>query len=520
LESTQVRFDYSDVPTIWRYSQCNTLIRSLMGPFGSGKSSGGGVMEIVKRAFEQRPSPRDGVRRTRFAVIRNTAPQLRDTTYKTWEHWMNNFGIYEKTAKNFQLRMKAPDGTDVESEIMFRPLDMPDDVRNLLSLDLTACWFNELREIAKVIFDGMLGRVGRYPPIDDGGCTWYGMFGDTNPPDTDSWFYNLFEDERPLMCPVCLNSDGGHVLYTPRTIDGRPAIPICPSCGKGEDQAVPMTAIFKQPSGLSPQAENLKNLPPGYYSNLMVGKDQGYITVYIHGKYGYVRDGKPVYPNYADHFHLVPNEKTPKELDAHPSYPLILGWDCTGNHQAMTINQRLPNGKFCTYDELYEESTDARTFLRETVKPFMWSHYTGFPWSRIFVILDPAAKKSDTNPSNAKAEAKLQEIDNVAKAYSNSWDARYGAVNRMLISQIEGTGMYQMNQRCKILHKGFLGEYRMERKQISGKDIYKDQPVKNKASDVHDALQYAAMGPSREEEDYYHHIARDHSSKISLGAHL
>jgi hypothetical protein len=457
-------------------------------------------------------------------VVRNTNRELLDTTMKTWDHWMSPFGYLEKTQKNFQLRLNAPDGSPVECEVMFRPLDMPDDVDNLLSLELTFAWFNEVREIAKLIFDTMLGRIGRYPAMDEGGASWYGMFGDTNPPDTDSWFYTLFEDERPLMCPVCQNPDGGMVLYTPREFEGRPVPPKCPKCGRGEEAGIPITAVYKQPSGRSLQAENLRNLPKGYYSNLMIGKDPGWITVYVDGKYGYVRDGKPVYPNWSDHFHLVPNEKVLKELEAHPSYPLICGWDCTGNHQAWTINQRLPNGKFCTYDEIFSESTDARTFLREIVKPFMWANYTGIPWGRIFVILDPAAKRSDSNPSNAKAEAKLLGIENVAKAFSNSWDARFGAVNRLLIgTPVEGTGRYQLNRRCKIAHKGFLGDYRMERKQVSGKEIFKDQPVKNKASDVHDSIQYAAMGPSREDEDslYGHgHTARDHSSHISLGAHL
>jgi hypothetical protein len=515
-----IKYDYSDVPTIWNYSQDNTRIRALMGPFGSGKSSGGGVMEIIKRACEQIPG-RDGVRRTRAGVIRNTNRELSDTTMKTWDHWMARFGHLEKTQKNFQLKMAASDGSPVECEVMFRPLDDPDDVDNLLSLELSFAWFNEVREIAKLIFDSMLGRVGRYPAMVDGGCTWSGIFGDTNPPDTDSWFYNLFEEERPLCCPVCLNPDGGPVQYTPREIDGKPVPPKCPNCERGEEAGIPLTAIFKQPSGRSQQAENLKNLPKGYYSNMMVGKDAGWITVYVDGKYGYVRDGKPVYPNWSDHFHLVPNIKAPKELEAHPSYPLICGWDCTGNHQGWTINQRLPNSKFCTYDELFAENTDARTFLTDVVKPFMWGNYMGIPWSRIYVIMDPASKRSDTNPSNAKKEAKMLNIDNVFKAFSNSWDARYGAVNRLLMGMVEGGGMYQLNRRCKILHKGFLGEYKMERKQVSGKEIYKDQPVKNKAADLHDALQYAAMGPSREEEEMgFHGSTRDHSSKINLGAHL
>ena len=74
---------------------------------------------------------------------------------------------------------------------------------------------------------------------------------DTNPPDEDSWIYHRFEVLKPF------NSE-----------------------------------MFKQPSGLSPKAENLENLDGGraYYENLAVGKSKDYIKVYIDGQYGYVKD--------------------------------------------------------------------------------------------------------------------------------------------------------------------------------------------------------------------------------------
>lgn len=507
-----VKFDYMDVPTIYNFSEDDTIMRGLMGPFGSGKSSGA-VMEVVKRACEQAPG-RDGVRRSRWGVIRNTFRDLDDTTLKTWLYWMEKFGFYEKTPRNFVLQMQNPeDGTPVEAEVLFRALDKPDDVHNLMSLELTGCWFNEVRYIPKLIWDSMLGRCGRYPTMADGGATWWGLFGDTNPPDTDHWFYALFEDDKPRMCPECKNPDGGFVLFIRDDQKDYEKPLYCPICGRQEEEGVPMTAIYKQPSGRSKEAENLKNLPRGYYSNLMIGKDQGWITVYVDGKYGYVRDGKPVYPNYTDFFHLAL-----KDTEPHRSYPLLCGYDCTGRNQAWVVNQWLPNGKFHTFDEIYREDTDARTFLSETVKPFMWAKYHGLPMR---VVGDPAGKRrSDTDSSNAFKEAAKQKII-VHPAYSNTWDARYGAVNRLLIgSPIDGRGRYQINPRCKILHKGFLGEYRLERVQVSGDERFKDQPVKNRASHAHDALQYAAMGTERSIEEFGKstRASRGTSPQPSMGA--
>ena len=70
-----IEYDYRHVPTIERFSESNAFKRALMGPFGSGKSSGC-VMEIIKRGMAQTPSPIDGVRRTRWAAVRNSYPQL------------------------------------------------------------------------------------------------------------------------------------------------------------------------------------------------------------------------------------------------------------------------------------------------------------------------------------------------------------------------------------------------------------------------------------------------------------
>jgi hypothetical protein len=72
-----IEYDYALVPTIGRFSQSRKFIRGLMGPFGSGKSSGC-VMDIVQWAARQ-PEV-GGIRRSRFAVVRNTYRQLSDTS--------------------------------------------------------------------------------------------------------------------------------------------------------------------------------------------------------------------------------------------------------------------------------------------------------------------------------------------------------------------------------------------------------------------------------------------------------
>ena len=75
--------------------------------------------------------------------------------------------------------------------------------------------------------------------------------GDTNPPTMDTWWYYQMEG-LDSSDGVSLNDNGWDV--------------------------------FKQPSGRSSLAENVDNLPEGYYDTQ--GRSEEYIRVYIDGEYG------------------------------------------------------------------------------------------------------------------------------------------------------------------------------------------------------------------------------------------
>lgn len=123
-------------------------------------------IEIVRRAASQAPDP-SGKRRSRWAVVRNTFPELKNTTIKTWLDWMpeNIFGKFNWTPP---YTHNVSFG-DVELEVIFLALDRDEDVKKLLSLELTGVWVNEAREISKVIVDATTSRVGRFPSLKDGG---------------------------------------------------------------------------------------------------------------------------------------------------------------------------------------------------------------------------------------------------------------------------------------------------------------------------------------------------------------
>ena len=232
---------YDAPPTLRRFMASDAFVRFAIGPVGSGKSSAC-VVEILSRAMRQRAGP-DAVRRTRWAVVRNSYRELKDTTRRTFEQWAPA-GVGSWREADFTYRLQAPlaDGTRVDCEVLFRALDRPEDVKKLLSLEVTGCYFNEVREIPKAIFDMMKTRVGRYPSKREGGPSWVGIWGDSNPWHTQHWAYSLFKKEIP-----------GHEIY-------------------------------RQPSGRAKEAENLENLPAGYYDRLIEGQDSEWVKVYVDGE--------------------------------------------------------------------------------------------------------------------------------------------------------------------------------------------------------------------------------------------
>ena len=164
--TASLNLDFSKSRTVWDFLRDDSFVRGIMGPVGSGKSYACAA-EIMLRAVKQKPSPRDGIRRSRFAVVRNSYPMLRTTTLKTWmeifpEHIWGRAHWSPPITHHIKLPSRD-NAAGVDCEVIFLALDQPKDVRKLLSLELTGAWINEARELPKAIIDGLTHRVGRFP---------------------------------------------------------------------------------------------------------------------------------------------------------------------------------------------------------------------------------------------------------------------------------------------------------------------------------------------------------------------
>jgi hypothetical protein len=192
-----MKIDYTPPPTvrdfIKDYRPGELFYDWIVGPVGSGKTTGI-FFKLCYMAGLQAPGP-DGIRRSRAVIVRNTLPQLRDTTLSSWNYWFKPGQAGEWKATEWKFILKF---ADVECEVLFRPLDTPQDVARVLSLEVTFAIIDEFVEIPRAIIDALSARCGRYPSAVMGGATNWGMWGSSNPSTEDNWWHDYLHD--PLIC--------------------------------------------------------------------------------------------------------------------------------------------------------------------------------------------------------------------------------------------------------------------------------------------------------------------------------
>ena len=435
---------YVASPTMTRFHRSNAFVRALIGPIGSGKSVAC-VTEMLIKSFSQLPDE-SLKRKTRWVIVRNTYRELIDTTMQTFFDWFpEHLGIFRKMDMKFTVSIPLSDHTSADIEFLFRALDKPDDIKKLLSLEVTGGWLNECREIPKQIMDMLIGRLGRYPRTIDGkGATWFGLIMDTNPPDSDHWFYKLFEELKPESYE-----------------------------------------LFHQPSGVSPQAENLPNLPPGYYQKMQAGKDQEWINVYVHGRYGFVMDGKPVFPEYKDDVHF--NAAT---IVIPANATIFIGIDF-GLTPAATFGYQTASSRWVIFDELVTADMGAATFAK-LLKKHINRYYSS---NTLEIYGDPAGEQR----SQADETTPFQVLDANGiiawPTYTNDPIIRREAVaGTMTRMDFSGNPGLLIGPKAVMLRKALAGGYKYKRMQVAGSDRYMEKPDKNKYSHVADSLQYLMVG--------------------------
>lgn len=460
---------YPQGPVVSQYIKETHRRSMIMGPLGSAKTFGS-CEKIIRLMCAQAPN-RQGIRKTRFYAIRNTYPDLQTTTIKDWLDLFGDLGTYKGGGQSppchsLRFAYTCPhtgQKSIVQSEVVFIAMDRPTAVKKLRGAQLTWAWLNEVKELSKEIVDMVDLRVGRYPSKIDGGPTHHGIFGDTNAPDDDSWYYDLAEVKKPEGWKFFRQKGGVEKEY------------------KTDDRG---HKIWTGKWIANPQAENLSNLPHNYYITGMEGKTDDWIGVNLANLYGDTHDGKPIYAQqWNDLIHVSDT------AEVIPGLPIIVGFDY-GLTPAAIIGQETPSGKINILDELIGDGQGIKQFWLEVVEPFLRIKYKDCEWN---FVGDPAGRKrSETDEKTVFGV--LDSLGCYAEAAdSNDPEVRWESVRSLLQQLRSGEPAFQLNPRCKVLRKGFNSGYHFKRVQVSGQLVFSIKANKNKYSHPHDALQYLCM---------------------------
>lgn len=443
------------------YFRDRSFISFIQGPYGSAKTTTS-FMKLIDRA-QRMPICRDGVRRYRALVLRDTYRRMERTAIRSWHKWfppsMGKWEGGQDRPSKHRLELEDLSGVPLDFEIEFAAVGDLDIEDFMGGYEITDLFLNEANLQKQDVLTYGAGRTGRFPSMKDlpaGTQFDYGVIGDLNAPEFDSWLLEMqFGDLDPALADL----------------------------GK--------SSFFVQPGGRDAGAENIQNLPAGYYARLAAANalQPWWVARMIDNKPGYSRAGKPVYQEYSDTLHCAHDP-----LSLLPGLDLLLGFDA-GMHPAGVVAQWTPEGQFRIVKEFCPGHMGPTRFGKEVLawlEQYAPKHRIGRAW------VDPTALDGAD-----KANGELSWCETVESilgvkimpAPSNEPTLRQDAVRQGLTQLIDGSkpGLL-LSPACKDLRRGFNSHYRYNKVRSETGEGYVERPAKNPWSHPHDALQYVMLG--------------------------
>ena len=463
-------------PVSERFFADRSAISFIQGPYGSGKTTVC-FFKALDRALRM-PVCRDGIRRYKLIVLRDVYRRMERTAIRSWHKWfpatVGKWTGGQDRPSSHEIILDCIDGVELHFVVEFMAVGDLDIEDFMGGLETTDMMLNEANLQHQDVLTYGFGRCGRFPALKDlpPDTTFdYGVFGDLNAPEPESWitqlqFGILDEDLTEL----------GEMKY------------------------------FCQPGGRDPGAENTENLPKGYYLRLAAAnKHQAWwVRRMVDNKVGYSRHGKPIYEEYNDLVHCAP-----EPIAIAKGVPIGLGFDA-GLHPAGVATQRLPNGQKRVIAEFYFDRCGPTRFA-EQVKAWRDTHAKGCPIA--YAYADPSAFDGVDEESGESGWIDIVESVlglTIWPAPSNEPVLRQDAVRQDLLYMIDGTApALVISPACKMLRQGFASNYRYQRLRKDTGDEWAPRPDKNKWSNLHDALQYDELGERGREAV----VARAHGTR-------
>ena len=458
-------YSNSEVGTFENFHNSTAKFRLLMGGFGSAKSTTCCADIILN--LRDMPPMKDGVRRARGAIIRNTMGELESTTMRTWAKWFGNdeLGVrlgYEKIRRKPNLLYKYvyyDDKGKCELELFCIGLDSDKAKAKLESLELTFGYVNEAQHIPRSVIEHLIGRVGRYPAKDDMTAPFFAyVIADTNPPNTHHWMYEDFESKNKI--------EGNRIFHQPH-------------------------GLIRSPDGLwinNPRCDNVKHLADDYYFDMARanGFSEQYIKTICNGEYGFSKEGKPVYSEYNDDIHSADVVELLEDL------PVVIAVD-GGSTPAALIQQLSEEKQMRCVKEFTTHFSSARTLKENHVLP--WVVLNLKKDQKVLIVCDPSMSKANENIEVSAMEIWEHPRWEVVTAKSNLIDPRVEAQKDFLNKMVEGQPKFLLSRTgCPVLREAMISKYRYVEVQGKNEGTFRDIPEKTHPhSDIADCGQYGAL---------------------------
>ena len=494
-------------PVMDRMIASRAFIVGGMGPVGSGKTIGFSIKFQHHAAIQRGVVNSQGqlIRKSRYVFIRDTYPNLDRNTIPSFQkvvpRHVGRFVASAPRVHKFSMTLKrdghlldqgakAIDIADVEIE--FRAIGDQTVEDALRGLECTAALVNEADRTHPDIITFLAGRVGRFSDLDPDLVVDPFIALDLNGCDDENWTHKVLVEQH-------LDDD---VVRAVRAVSGdRELIEYC-------EQPPAILEGPEVPGGwmVNPKAENLSNLPKGYYERqyafAKMRGNQPYIDRMLRSRYTPPLQGRSVFPEYLDDVHSA-------EFDALPGFDLLIFAD-QGLLGAVLVCQ-LVKGQLRVLEEIaavFESEDDeihvvqmGGETLGRQVRDLLTMRYPNFQIGD--AVCDPAgaAGEDAVNFKSWRQEFQKGLGHKVRKARvpRNAIAPRLNAVRARLERTIGPERALAIHKRCTMLRRAFRTKYFYQRiGRGSGDGYYNDTPKKVQGySDLMDALQYGCFEVER-----------------------
>jgi hypothetical protein len=476
VQAREINFE-PDGYVLERFLVDRSEVAIIQGPIGSGKTRAA-IMRMIAHCAEQ-PKQRDGMRRSRWLVVRQTYPELKSTTIKAFEEMFppGEFGTMTMSPP-FTYHFRHG---DIEAEFIFLALEKEDDVRKLRSLEVSGVYFNETQYIEMSMFSEALSRTGRYPSVKDGGCTWAGVIADMNAPEALHWV--------PIMFGLTPVPD----YFTPDDVRAH-KLPE----GWCLFQQPPALIEVTDPNGniaeykVNPQAENLRWLRNAgdYYAKKVNGATKAWIDANLLNRPAAIMRGRAVFPGFSADRHV-----SRQPLKFQPELDLYVAFDF-GLTPAAVFGQTV-RGRIFVLAEMYAEDIGAVTFA-PMVKKEILTKFPGIDISAIKMYGDPGGDIRGQDSEQTAFQVFRRHGMNMQRAPGanrfNGPSGRRETVETILGRQVDGYQALLLDPSCRMLANAMQGGYQFKDVRTSAGMNKTDIIVKNQDSHVAEAFQYLCLG--------------------------